>query len=176
VSKIITSLHVRAISMRATTGILKAGTLSFPCSLGRSGRKILKREGDGATPVGSWQIRRMFYRGDRIRPPRSGLKARPLRDEDGWCETVGDRNYNRLVAIPYATSHEFMKRQDQLYDIVVELSHNERPRVQGHGSAVFFHLRQPDGGPTAGCVAVSLRDMRTILAFCGPKTRIVIPS
>ena len=67
-----------------------------------------------------------------------------------------------------------MKREDQLYDIVVELSHNERPRVQGHGSAVFFHLRRPDGGPTAGCIAVSLKDMRRILARCGPKTRIVV--
>jgi L,D-peptidoglycan transpeptidase YkuD (ErfK/YbiS/YcfS/YnhG family) len=39
---------------------------------------------------------------------------------------------------------------------------------------VFFHLRQPDGGPTAGCIAVSLRDMRTILAHVGRKTRLVI--
>ena len=97
-----------------------------------------------------------------------------MRADDGWCETVGDRNYNRLVRIPYETSHETMQRKDHLYDIVVELSHNERPRVQGHGSAVFFHLRQPDGGPTAGCIAVSLKDMRTILRLCGPKTRMVI--
>ena len=139
-----------------------------------SGRKCRKREGDGATPKGIWQLRRLFYRADRMRPPRSGLAARPIRDADGWCETVGDRNYNRLVRIPYATSHETMQRKDRLYDIVVELSHNERRRVQGHGSAVFFHLRQPDGGPTAGCIAISLKDMRTILRFCGPKTRIVI--
>jgi L,D-peptidoglycan transpeptidase YkuD (ErfK/YbiS/YcfS/YnhG family) len=39
---------------------------------------------------------------------------------------------------------------------------------------VFFHLRQPDGGPTAGCVAVSMRDMRTILGLIGPKTKIRI--
>jgi len=57
---------------------------------------------------------------------------------------------------------------------VVELSHNERPRVQGHGSAVFFHLRQPDGGPTAGCVAVSMRDMRIILQLINRRTRIVL--
>jgi L,D-peptidoglycan transpeptidase YkuD (ErfK/YbiS/YcfS/YnhG family) len=174
VSKIITTLHVRAINMRSTRGLLVAGGLVFPCSLGRSGRKYIKREGDGATPMGSWALRRLFYRADRMRPPRSGLAARLIRDFDGWCETVGDRNYNRLVRIPYATSHEFMKRADGLYDVVVELSHNERPRVQGHGSAVFFHLRQPDGGPTAGCIAVSLKDMLTILQLCGRKTRIVV--
>jgi L,D-peptidoglycan transpeptidase YkuD (ErfK/YbiS/YcfS/YnhG family) len=87
---------------------------------------------------------------------------------------VGDRNYNRPVTIPYATAHETMRREDHLYDIVIETSHNERPRVQGHGSAVFFHLRRPDGAPTAGCIAVSLRDMRIILQHAGPKTRLKI--
>jgi L,D-peptidoglycan transpeptidase YkuD (ErfK/YbiS/YcfS/YnhG family) len=174
VSKILSTLHVHAINPRSTKGVLKAGNLSFPCSFGRSGRKHMKREGDGATPVGRWQLRRLFYRADKMMPPRSGLQARLIRDFDGWCETVGDRNYNRLVRIPYATSHEFMKRQDDLYDIVAELSHNERPRVQGHGSAVFFHLRQPDGGPTAGCIALSKRDMKIVLQYCGRKTRIIV--
>ena len=76
--------------------------------------------------------------------------------------------------MPYGASHETMTRVDHLYDVVVELSHNARPRVQGHGSAVFFHLRRPDGGPTAGCIAVSLRDMRTILKRSGRRTKIVI--
>jgi L,D-peptidoglycan transpeptidase YkuD (ErfK/YbiS/YcfS/YnhG family) len=170
----VSTLRVYAISPRATRGILKLGELAFPCSLGRSGARHIKREGDGASPRGSWGLRRLFYRADRIMPPRTGLKPLVMRVHDGWCETVGDRNYNRLVRIPYATSHETMQRADHLYDIVVELSHNERPRVQGHGSAVFFHLRQPDGGPTAGCIAVSLRDMRTILAHVGRKARLVI--
>ena len=173
-STFLRSLRVLSLNGTSPRGILKAGNLIFPCSLGRSGRKQLKREGDGASPVGAWQMRRMFYRSDRMLPPRTGLKPLVLRDHDGWCETVGDRNYNRLVRIPYATSHEFMKRQDHLYDVVVELSHNERPRVQGHGSAVFFHLRQPDGGPTAGCIALSARDMKIVLERVGRKTRIVI--
>lgn len=150
------------------------GGSAYPCSLGRSGAKAMKREGDGASPAGCWRLKRIFYRADRGFPPRSGLPVRRLRPDDGWCETVGDRNYNRLVRMPYGASHETMTRDDRLYDIVVELSHNDRPRVQGHGSAVFFHLRRPDGGPTAGCIAVSARDMRIILARCGPRTTISI--
>ena len=168
------TIHVLTLNDRSTTGLLKVGGLTFPCSLGRGGKRWLKREGDGASPKGTWQFRRLFYRADRMAPPRTGLAPRVMRRHDGWCETVGDRSYNRLVRIPYATSHETMQRQDHLYDVVVELSHNERPRVQGHGSAVFFHLRQPDGGPTAGCIAVSLRDMRIILQHVGPRTRIRI--
>lgn len=168
------SLRVLARSARATEGVLAVGGLRFPCSLGRSGTSFLKREGDGASPRGAFRLRRLFYRADRILPPGSGLAQLGLRPCDGWCETVGDRNYNRLVRIPYATAHETMQRQDHLYDIVIETSHNERPRVQGHGSAVFFHLRRPDGGPTAGCIAVSLRDMRIILRHVGLGTRLVI--
>jgi len=174
VKRTVQTIHVLTRNARATTGLLKVGEMTFPCSIGRSGKRFLKREGDGASPRGGWQVRRLFYRADKGLPPRSALKAQAMRDDDGWCETVGDRNYNRLVRIPYATAHETMKRPDHLYDVVVELSHNERPRVQGHGSAVFFHLRQPDGGPTAGCVAVSARDMGIILGLIGPQTKIRI--
>ena len=167
-------LRVLTLNARATTGILEVGQLRFPCSLGRSGASHLKREGDGASPRGTWRLRRLFFRQDRMFPPQGWLRPLVMRADDGWCETVGDRNYNRLVKIPYATSHETMRRDDDLYDIVIETSHNERPRVQGHGSAVFFHLRRPDGGPTAGCIAVSPRDMRIILRHVGPETRLVI--
>lgn len=173
-TKPLKTLRVLTRNGRATAGLLRAGHLAFPCSVGRSGRSFLKREGDGASPRGDWRLRRLFYRADRLLPPCSGLKPLVLRGHDGWCETVGDRNYNRLVRLPYAAAHETMQRQDQLYDLVVELSHNERPRVQGCGSAVFFHLRRPDGGPTAGCIAVSRSDMLKILRLVGPKTRILI--
>lgn len=173
-SKPLKTLRVLTRSGHATAGLLKLGQLSFPCSIGRSGRRFLKREGDGASPRGTWQLRRLFFRADHVLLPRTSLRAIPLRAHDGWCETVGDRNYNRMVRLPYAAAHETMQRDDGLYDIVVELSHNERPRVQGRGSAVFFHLRRPDGGPTAGCIAVSRRDMLKILQLVGPKTRISI--
>lgn len=173
-TNLVRTLRVLTLSPRASRGLLQLGGLHFPCSLGRSGTSYVKREGDGASPRGSWELRRLFYRADRLPPPRTALAPRTIRAGQGWCETAGDRNYNRLVPIPYATAHETMKRTDHLYDIVIETSHNERPRVQGHGSAVFFHLRRSDGGPTAGCIAVSLRDMRIILQRVGPKSRLKI--
>jgi L,D-peptidoglycan transpeptidase YkuD (ErfK/YbiS/YcfS/YnhG family) len=167
VRKKVTTIHIRAISARAARGRLSIGNLGFPCALGRSGRKRLKREGDGATPVGTFRLQRVLYRADRIQRPRTVLPASPIGNSDGWCETVGDRNYNRQIKLPYPASHELLKREDRLYDIIVVLNHNQRPRVQGHGSAVFFHLAREGYTPTAGCVAVSLRDMRIILEKCG---------
>lgn len=172
--KIVTNIHVRAISMQATKGLMTVGTLYFPCALGRSGRTLLKREGDGATPAGVWRLMQLLYRRDRTLVPRSQLPARPLAKSEGWCDQAGDRNYNRPVRLPYRASHETLRRIDGLYDAMVILSHNQRPRVQGRGSAVFLHLTGPGEKPTAGCVALSRRDMTTVLGFCGRSTRLVI--
>lgn len=168
----LTYLHVRAISPRAVRGLLTAGALSIPCFVGRSGMTRRKREGDGATPAGCFTLRRIMYRRDRIPRPASSLPRCPITPADGWCESPADRNYNRPVKLPYVASRESMARDDALYDIVVILSHNERPRIKGAGSAIFFHLEA--ARPTAGCVAVSLANMRKMLALCGPRTRMII--
>lgn len=102
------------------------------------------------------------------------MPVSPIRGGWGWCEAVGDRNYNRRVNLPYATAHEDLKRSDHLYDIVVETSHNQRPRVQGRGSAIFFHIARKDFTSTEGCVAISLRDMQKVLPYCSAKTHLVI--
>jgi L,D-peptidoglycan transpeptidase YkuD (ErfK/YbiS/YcfS/YnhG family) len=174
VRKTVTYLHVRAINALSTRGVLTVGSVSVPCALGRAGRKYIKREGDGASPVGIWTLELGFFRSDRHLKPRTKVSFIPLRKGWGWCETVGDRNYNRRVPIPYATAHEELVRSDSLYDIVIETDHNKRPRVQGRGSAIFFHLARENYGPTAGCIAVSLKDMRKVLALFRGKTRLVI--
>ena len=172
--KTVTYLHVRAISACSTKGVLTCGPLSLPCALGRSGRNFSKKEGDGISPVGIWSLRQIYYRDDRIVRPLSKIPAAPIRGGWGWCETAGDRNYNCRVDLPYATAHEDLKRSDHLYDIVVETSHNRRPRIQGRGSAIFFHIARGNYAPTAGCIAVSLLDMRKILGYCSARTRLVI--
>src|SRR5262245_43476871 len=123
-----------------------------PCALGRAGSRVVKREGDGATPIGRWRVGEVFYRMDRLRRPRTQLPVRPLRRLDGWCDAVGDRNYNRPVRHPYAASAEKLWRSDSLYDLILTLNHNTRPRVQGHGSAIFLHVAGPGYPTTAACI------------------------
>ena len=81
-----------------------------------------------------------------------------------------DRNYNRPVTIPYAASHETMRRQDRLYDFCIVLDWNIRPRRRGRGSAIFFHLARPGFTPTQGCVAVTLATMRRLLPHLSTDT------
>ena len=154
---------VRALSPAATRGLLSFGSLSVPCALGRSGRRVRKREGDGATPVGSWPIRRMFYRADRACRPRTRLPVAPIDASAGWCDAPGDRNYNRPVRHPYAASAEHMWRADNLYDAVVVLGYNDRPRARGLGSAIFMHLARPGYAPTEGCIALERRHLLRVI-------------
>ncbi len=131
-----------------------------------------KREGDGATPAGCWRMIEVLYRAGRSFPPQTALPVRPIAAALGWCDAAGDRNYNRPVSLPYPASHEVIARADSLYDIIVILSHNRLPRIQGLGSAVFFHLTAVPADVTAGCVAITRNDMLKVLQYCGPRTRL----
>lgn len=166
------TLTVFASSARATRGRLIVGSRSFPCALGRSGVRSRKREGDGATPLGTFRLLAVLWRADRGLPPPTALPRRPIRRHDGWCDAVGDRNYNRPVCHPYPASAEEMWRADDLYDVVVIVEANVRPRVQGLGSAIFMHLARPGYAPTAGCVALTRRDMREVLRIAGRDARL----
>lgn len=153
---------------------LRFGMMSWPCRIGRTGIRHDKREGDGATPAAVLRPVRGFWRADKRRRPVTGLPMRPLKAGDGWCETPGDRAYNRLVKKPYGASHEDMKRADDLYDIVVELDWNRIPRRQGRGSAIFLHLTRPEGGPTAGCLALPKSRLDLLMRHLDRTTRFIV--
>ena len=148
-------LIVRALSAGSQRGILACDGLRFPCALGRTGRRAGKREGDGATPNGRFALRHVFYRSDRLLRPRTRLPVAALHASDGWCDDPRDRNYNRPVRHPYPASAERLWRDDHLYDLIVVLGHNDRPRVKGRGSAIFMHVAGPGYKPTAGCIALT---------------------
>ncbi len=133
-------------------------------ALGRSGISAMKREGDGATPFGRFPVRRMLYRSDRMARPRVPFPVRAICSDDGWCEDPADRNYNRLVKLSPGSAADRLMREDHLYDVVLVLGHNDGPRVKGRGSAIFVHLAREGLTPTAGCIALSRRDMRALLA------------
>ncbi len=167
---ILSAIDVSIVRRRSHRGVLRAGGLALPCAIGRGGIAIDKREGDGATPAGTWPLRHLFYRRDRYGVPRTGLPATSIKPEDGWCDAPGDKFYNRLISLPWPTSAETMWRADSLYDLVVVIGYNDSPAVPGRGSAIFMHLASPGYGPTEGCVALAPRDLLTVLERCGPQT------
>lgn len=140
------------------------------CALGRSGVRPAadKREGDGATPLGLWPMRRVLWRADRGPAPETGLMVAPIAPDDGWCDAADDPAYNLPVTHPYPASAERLWRDDRLYDILVVLGHNDDPVVAGAGSAIFLHVCRLDLGPTQGCVALHPGDLRALLALAMP--------
>ncbi|HEX9448801.1 MAG TPA: L,D-transpeptidase family protein [Dongiaceae bacterium] len=158
----------------ATTGVAKLGQQTYRCALGRSGMILNKKEGDGATPLGRFALRRLFYRADRHDRPRTRLPIQVLEHHDGWCDDPADPAYNCLVRLPYAARHETMWRQDALYDLVLVIGHNDAPVRAGDGSAVFLHIARHDFGPTEGCVAFLAEDLAEIVTALGPDDHIQI--
>ena len=172
--RVLRTLHVRAAPAIRTRGVLRAGHLAIPVALGRGGILANKREGDGGTPRGRFRLVRLWWRADRQTRPATLLPARRIGPQDAWCEDPADRHYNRYIQIPERDGADRLRREDHLYDFIIEISHNQRPRIAGRGSAVFVHIAKPGFAPTAGCVAMTRARIRHLLARVGPKTHIVI--
>jgi L,D-peptidoglycan transpeptidase YkuD (ErfK/YbiS/YcfS/YnhG family) len=167
-------VHIRTRVAGRSHGLLLAAGRAIPVVLGRSGIKADKREGDGGTPRGRFRLKRLWWRADRQPRPRTLLPVRRIDRHLAWCEDTADRRYNRPFRRSANEPGDRLWRDDALYDLIVEIDHNTRPRVAGRGSAVFLHVARPDRSPTAGCIAFRASDLRRLLARLGPTTRIEI--
>jgi L,D-peptidoglycan transpeptidase YkuD (ErfK/YbiS/YcfS/YnhG family) len=117
---------------------------------------------------------RLWWRPDRGPRPQTLLPTWRIGPELAWCEDPADRRYNRPFRRSANELGDRLWRDDRLYDLIVELDHNTRPRVAGRGSAVFLHVARPDRSPTAGCIAMRVEELRWLLEKTGTKTRIHI--
>ena len=168
------AVRIRAAAGDPRRGWLTAAGQTIPVALGRGGIVANKREGDGGTPKGTFRPRRLWWRADRHRRPQTFLPARAIRPEDAWCEDPNSRHYNRPVRLDRDHSGDRLRRDDHLYDFIVEIDHNTSPRIAGRGSAVFLHLARENFSATAGCVSMTKSAMLHLLRRLGPHTRILI--
>lgn len=161
---------VRTAPKSRKNGLFQIENKIIPCALGRSGMKPCKFEGDGVTPIGSWPIRYVMYRPDRTKRPETTLPIKIIKPEHGWCDAPFDRNYNRPVPMPYKASAENLWREDMLYDIIVVLGHNDCPRKQKAGSAIFMHVAKPGYPATEGCIALNKKHLHYVLSKATSKS------
>lgn len=156
------------IHVDSAAGRLSFGALEMACTLGRGGVCVAyeKREGDGCTPLGNWPLRGVLFRPGKVGPPTIQLPWRWVREGDGWSDDPADPAYNRPVHLPRRSSAESLLREDDAYDVIVVLGHNDAPPVPELGSAIFLHLSE--GRPTAGCIAIERSDMMKLLPLLSP--------
>ncbi len=186
----------------ATT--LAVGEKRYSCRIGRAGVAPMgeKREGDLKTPTGSFLLRAVYYRPDRMEPPKTALPLIALTPQDGWCDDPTHPLYNQFVQlvppfIPAAPinpvacggdggglvpSHERLWREDHVYDLIIPLGYNDgiddagnpTPIIAGAGSAIFLHLMREDGVGTEGCIALKRDDLLEVLGAVSVLTKVKI--
>src|SRR6202451_3170247 len=163
-------IRVGAAAGDRRRGWLTACGQTIPVALGGGGIRANKREGDGGTPKGTFRPRQLWWRADRHPRPQTFLPVRAIRPDDAWCEDPLSRHYNRPLKLG-RDGGDRLRREDHLYDFIIEIDHNTQPRIAGRGSAVFLHLARANFSPTAGCVSMTKTAMLHLLRHIGPRTK-----
>lgn len=146
----------------------------YPCSIGKGGLSATKREGDGATPLGTHHITGMLYRPDRLSRPAPW--ALPIGPRDLWSDDSKDPAYNHWVKAPYPHSHERLRRADPLYDLVLLTDWNWPNAIPAKGSAIFIHQWRRPHYPTEGCIAFRRDHLLYIAGNLTPRSRLIVPA
>jgi membrane dipeptidase len=165
--------------------------------VGRTGVKDLgvKREGDGGTPSGVYELARPF---GILADPGSLIQPYVVvvRNEDYWIDDVaflGGKYYNEWVkkselvaageiaeSVNLGSFGEHLAATSPSYNyaFVIEYNTGSGTRVdetgKGFGSAIFMHRQGNNPGSTAGCINMTQADMEFMLKFVKPGTQIVI--
>ena len=144
------------------------------CSIGKSGIKYSKKEGDLATPKGIFKLGLLYYRKNRNKSLKSKLKKRVIKKNMGWCDDIRSKKYNQEINFPFKFGAEKLYRKDRIYDLLIIIEYNFYPIVKKKGSAIFLHIADDKYKPTKGCVAISKKNFLKILPLINKRTKISI--
>lgn len=144
----------------------------YPCSIGSGGLSACKREGDGATPIGTHRIVGLLYRPDRMARPADW--AVPIRPSDLWCDDPAHEDYNLMIQKPFSHSYEVLHRADPLYDLVLITDWNWPYAERGRGSCIFLHQWRRPHYPTAGCIAFRRDHLIEIASKIRYESRLIV--
>lgn len=172
-------------SPQATVGTLSLWARSGSCwrrvagpwqaHLGRTGLSRRKREGDGATPTGTYPLGPVAY--GIAANPGTRLRYHRLTCGDWWDEDPASAAYNTFQHVACGTRPAFGGGSEALwrispqyrYFLVVE--YNAAPIVPGRGSAIFLHVAV---GATAGCVSLPEAELVHVLRWLRPSAHPLI--
>ena len=153
---------------------LKIDDFAFECAIGKNGIAYKKKEGDGKTPLGTFEIENLYYRVDKIKKPLTKLKCIEIKKNMGWCDDVNSsKYYNKLIRKNKNLKHEDLFRKDNKYDLFIPIKYNFKKRILGKGSCIFLHLTKDFKG-TEGCITLKKKDFLIMLKLINNKTKIKI--
>ncbi|MDP3467127.1 MAG: L,D-transpeptidase family protein [Daejeonella sp.] len=134
----------------------------------------LKREGDGNSPAGIFQLSGLFGYED-IRSEMNSLKV----DNKTFC--VDDSKsvyYNQIVKSDTVkkdwNSAETMRMKSDVYKYGIFVDYNVKPAIPNMGSCIFMHIWSGSNKPTAGCTAMKESDILKLIDFLDNKKNPVL--
>ena len=142
------------------------------CCVGKKGLNSYKKEGDYSTPKGLFNLRKLYFRKDRVGIPNCKLDKKSIKKDTAWCDDPKHQKYNEEIKTKNKNLKENLYRKDLKYDYLISISHNEI-KTPGKGSAIFIHLTN-EYKPTAGCVALRKKDFEILSKLIDKKTKIKI--
>lgn len=155
----------------------------WPATIGKSGAAWgiglhpprtgpLKREGDGKSPAGVFAFRSTYGyaneapKGWRM-PYDSAVDLECINDpsSDHYAQII-DR---KQVPSDWQTA-ELMRREDELYEWVVDIAHNPEAKPSA-GSCIFLHVWGGPESPTLGCTAMEKQKLEALLGRLDPASQ-----
>ena len=148
------------------------GDFKLKCCIGKMGINSNKIEGDYSTPRGLFNLKKLYFRRDRVGIPKSKISKKIIKRNIAWCDDLKHKKYNEEIKTHNKKLKESLYRKDHKYDYIISISHNER-KTPDKGSAIFIHLTN-NYKPTAGCIALKKKDFEIMLKLIDKKTKIKI--
>ena len=144
------------------------------CALGKRGIGTKRKEGDLITPKGSYKIKGILYRRDKVKNLNTKLEKKAISKKMGWCDDPKSKKYNQLVKLPFRFNFEKLYRKDGIYDIIFILNYNTNPIKKNKGSAIFIHIAKNNYSATRGCIAIKRKDIKKLAREINRKTLVKI--
>jgi L,D-peptidoglycan transpeptidase YkuD (ErfK/YbiS/YcfS/YnhG family) len=145
----------------------------WTAELGPAGLSARKREGDGATPTGTYPFGATVY--GIAADPGVAFAYHRLVCGDWWDEDPASSTYNAFRhvacgAVPrFRGDSEALWRISPQYRYFAVIEYNAYPVVPGRGSAIFLHVST--GHPTAGCVSLPEGELLRVLRWLRPQAK-----
>ena len=144
----------------------------FKCCIGKNGLNSNKKEGDYSTPKGLFDIKKLYFRKDRVGTPKCKIIKKIIKKNMAWCDDPKHKKYNEEIQLYNNNNKESLYRADNIYNYIISINHNHN-KIPHKGSAIFIHLTD-NYKPTAGCVALKKKDFEILLKLIDKKSKIKI--
>ena len=129
--------------------------------IGKNGMIVDKKEGDGKTPEGIYELGLAFGMYDKKQISiDSSIEYVQINENLYWIDDVNSIYYNQIVdsreVVKDWKSAEHLIEYPKQYEYAIEIKTNIG-NIPGKGSAIFLHCS--NNKPTSGCIAIDRENM-----------------